>query len=169
MSTLDPYKLKLIFTDATHPIATGSEKRWMDEGDIVSFTNPKERFGNAEFEINSQKFWLIWFSQLYTPLYNGDLNNPQVCSIKIKDGILYAPMNLTFPKFWNMVRGKRFKVHVDSTPCFCVNKSSQKVQILPFNETEKIYKYVHDKLMEGKIDEVRGMLKPTRCYDFEEI
>lgn len=168
MSTLDPYKLKLIFTDAIPPITDGI-KRWMDEGDIVSFTNPKERFGNAEFHINNQDFWLIWFSQLYTPFYSGDLDNPQVCSIKMKDGTLYAPMSLTFPKFWNMVRGKRFKVHVDNTPCFYVNKKSPKVQILPFNEIEKIYKYVHDKLMEGKIDEVRGMLKAARCYDLQEI
>lgn len=166
MSTIDPHQLKLIFTDAITRV--DGIKRWMDEGDIVSFTNPKERFGNAEFKINNQDHWLIWFSQLYTDFYSGDLDNPQICSLTMQDGSLYVPMHLTFPKFWDLVRGKRFKVHVDPKPCFCVDKYSPKVQRLPFNEIDRIYKYVHDKLVEGRIDEVRGMLKPARCYDLEE-
>lgn len=141
----------------------------MDEGDIVSFTDPKQRFDNFEFKINGQEFWLIWFSQLYIKFYSGDLDNPKVCSLTMRDGSLYAPMHLTFPIFWNLVRGKRFKVHVEPDPCFCVNKNSPKVQRLPFNDIDRIYKEVHDKLVEGNIDEVRGMLKPARCYDFVEI
>lgn len=44
MSTIDPHQLKLIFTDAiTH---VDGIKRWKDEGDVVSFTNPIERFDN---------------------------------------------------------------------------------------------------------------------------
>lgn len=166
MPTIDSFKLKQIFRPAVYP---PGKIRWMEEGDIVSFTNPKVHFDNAEFQINNQEHWLIWFSQLYTKFYTGDLDSPNACSLKMKDGTLYAPMYLSFPKFWNIVRGRKFRVHIDPTPCFCVNKKSPKIKTLPFNRIDEIYEYVHNKLVEGKIDEVRGMLKPTSCYDLEEI
>lgn len=170
---IDPYKLELIFSinglngPATPP--PYDVQRWMDEGNIVSFSDPKVYFQNAEFRINGCPNWLIWFSQLYTVFYTGDLDNSSVCSFKLKDGSYVFPSELPFDRFWQAIKGKKFKVSIDPRPCFCVNKESSKVQCLPFNEISKIYEYVHNHILNGDIDAVKGMLKPTRCYDLVEI
>ena len=164
--TIDPQLLKPMFTDAVLP--PSPIQRWMYEGDIVSFTNPR-RFpgGNAEFQINGNPKWLIWFSQLYTVFYNGDLDNGSVCSFKLKDGSYIFPRQLPFEKFWDIIEGKRFKVSVDPTPCFRVNRNEPKVG--RFDTEEDVYRYVHERLLSGDRDSVRKMLKPTSCYDLVEI
>ena len=166
---IDPYKLGLIFSGPAVP-PLGTVQRWMAEGDVVSFSDPRRnRSGNAEFKINGLANWLIWFSQLNTLFYTGDLDNGSVCSFKLKDGSYVFPSELPFDKFWKAIEGKRFKVSIDPTPCFRVNNDSPKVQCLPFNETSKIYEYVHNHILEGGIESVKEMLKPTRCYDLVEI
>ena len=166
---IDPFKLELIFRDAVTP-PQPLQKRWMDEGDIVSFSNPtKNTRDNAEFKINGRADWLIWFSQLYTDFYTGDLDNGSVCSFKLKNGSYVFPSKLPLDRFRNAIEGKKFKVSIDPTPCFCVNKNSPKVQSLPFNDISKIYEYVHNQILKGDIKSVKGMLKPTRCYDLVEI
>ena len=168
---IDSYKLGCIFPiDGPIPIGADPVQRWMDEGDIVSFSDPRRQGRyNAEFKINGCANWLIWFSQLYTLFYTGDLDNGSVCSFKLKDGSYVFPSELPFDKFWKAIEGKRFKVSIDPTPCFRVNNDSPKVQCLPFNETSKIYEYVHNHILEGGIESVKEMLKPTRCYDLVEI
>ena len=168
---IDQYKLGFIFP-IDRPAAPGPccVQLWMDEGDIVSFSDPRRNGrGNAEFKINGCPNWLIWFSQLYTEFYTGDLDNGSVCSFKLKDGSYVFPSELSFDKFWKEIEGKRFKVSIDPKRCFCVNKESSKVQCLPFNEISKIYEYVHNQILKGDIESVEGMLKPTRCYDLVEI
>ena len=113
---IDPYKLGCIFP-IDGPAAPGPcyVQRWMDEGDIVSFSNPKVRFDNAEFKINGCANWLIWFSQLYTKFYTGDLDNGSVCSFKLKDGSYVFPSEMLFDKFWNVIEGKRLGCSVRCT------------------------------------------------------
>ena len=143
---IDPNKLGLIFNiDGPAAPDPSYVQRWMDEGDIVSFSDPRSQgLYNAEFKINGCANWLIWFSQLYTLFYTGDLDNGSVCSFKLKDGSYVFPSELSFDKFWKEIEGKRFKVSIDPKRCFCVNKESSKVQCLPFNEISKIYEYVHN-------------------------
>ena len=171
---IDPNKLRLIFPiDGIDGPATPSPiyvQRWLDEGAIVSFSDPKKNTrDNAEFKINGRADWLIWFSQLYTPFYTGDLDNGCVCSFKLKDGSYVFPSELPFDRFWKAIEGKKFKVSIDPSPCFCVNKESPKVKCLPFNEITKIYEYVHNHILNGDIESVKGMLKSARCYDLVEI
>lgn len=169
---VDSNTLALIFTPAVSPPPPlDGTKRWMDEGDIVSFSPYRSSFGseNTEFQINGRHDWLIWFSQLSIPLYNGNLQNPQICSFKLKDGTYIFPYNLECGNFYSVIKNRKFRVSIDHTPCFCVNKQSPKVQRLPFNEIEKIYEYVHKKISDGDMEAVRGMLKPARCYDLVEV
>lgn len=170
-NVIDSLKLELIFREAvTPPPPPGNIKRWMDEGDIVSFSVYRKcGRDNAEFKINGRADWLIWFSQLYTVFYSGDLKNGSICSFKLKDGSYVFPNALLLDEFLEAIKGKRFKVSIDPTSCFCVNKNSPKVRCLPFNKFNEIYEYVHNHILEGDIESVKGMLKPTRCYDLVEI
>lgn len=166
--TIDPYKLELIFR-IYNPPYSDNVKRWMDEGDIVSFSFNKSRGENVEFKINGRNDWLIWFSQLYTQFYSGDLENPQICSFKLRNGNYVFPHELPYNRFWDAIKGRRFKVTIDPKPCFCVNKQSKKFQALPFETINEVYKHVHEKILAGDIDSVETVLRPARCYDLVEV
>ena len=141
----------------------------MSEGDVVSFTDCQMHLYNAEFFINNNKNWRIWFSQLNMFLYNGTFdgsqNGLQVCTFKLKSGNYITPYNMEYADFWEKIKGKRFKV-VDVTPCYKPNPNNSEVRIMTIAQ---VYQKVHNALINGNGESVRGMLKPQKCYDLEEI
>ncbi|MBD5244482.1 MAG: hypothetical protein HDS57_03315 [Barnesiella sp.] len=147
---------------------TGREQHWLNIGDVISFTSYRPTFDNAEFQINNCRNWTIWFSQLNTPLYNGELNDNldglQVCSIRLKTGLQF-PFRLNHSKFWDMVRNKRFKVE-GVFPCYWPNKENNEVKRMTIIG---VYEKVHKAIINGNGSLVRDMLKPTSCYDLIEI
>lgn len=149
---------------------TGREQHWLNIGDVISFTAYRPTFHNAEFQINNSPNWTIWFSQLDTPLYNGELNDNLdgilVCSIQPKTGRPFFPALGDHPKFWDFVRNKRFKV-IGALPCYWPNKENDDVKRM--GSVIDVYKKVHEAIISGNSYLVRDMLKPSRCYNLLEI
>ena len=147
----------------------GREQHWLNIGDVISFTSYRPTFDNAEFQINNCRNWTIWFSQLNTPLYNGELNDNldglQVCSIQLKAGFQF-PCRLSPSEFWHIVKGKRFKV-VGALPCYRPNEENNEVRRM--GPLIDVYEKVHKAIINGNGNTVKDMLKPARCYDLIEI
>ena len=160
-------ELKYIF-GLNGPVISGSHQRWLNVGDEISFTLLQTTFDNAEFRINNCSGWTIWFSQLNTPLYNGefkgDLDGLQFCSIQLRTGLQF-PCRLKHWEFWDIVKGKRFKV-VGALPCYWPNKENYDVKRMTIIG---VYEKVHKAIINGNGNSVRDMLKPARCYDLIEI
>lgn len=154
---------------SNRPAVSGLAQRWLDEGNVISFTSCQMYFKNAEFQINESKNWTIWFSQLDMPLYNGeydkDLNGLKVSSFLLKNGNYLFPVRSNPSEFWNTVKGKRFKV-ISATQCYGPNKENPQVKTMTIGE---VYERVHKAILEGRGNSVKDMLKPQKCYDFVEI
>lgn len=169
-TTISDLTLYMLF-GSNGPAVTpyGSVQRWLDEGNIISFTSCQMHLDNAEFQINDSKNWAIWFSQLNTPLYKGefdsDFNGLQVCSFLFKNGRYLYPVRSNPTEFWNAVRGKRFKVN-SVIPCYGPNKENPEVRILSIGQ---VYEKVHNSILGGRGNYIKNMLKPQKCYDFIEI
>ena len=160
--TVDSYTLSSLFKNwgPNDPI-----QRWLDEGTIVIFKPYRVGFENTEFTINNRDNWRIWYSQLNEPLYNGDLDNLQVCSFKMKSGDYIFPAQITHDKFWKIVKDKRFRV-AHALPCYRPNPENAEVRIMTFGQ---VYEKVHKAILNGNGESVKDMLKPQSCYDLEEI
>lgn len=160
------YNLGITARQALHTV--DGIQYWLDDGDIASFSLIKRTFDNGLFEINNQNYWRLWWSQISMPMYNG---NPDgffsVSWISFRDGRQKAIPLIELDDFVNQVRGRRFKVTVHSDICLVPNRNNIKVQQL--YTCGKIYEHVHTRLMSGKFEEVKGMLKIQRRYTFTEI
>ena len=147
----------------------GAVQRWFDEGDIIAFTACEMHLNNAEFQINNSSNWIIWFSQLDTPLYNGSYNRNlegiQVCSFHLKNGDFLVPIKSNPSDFWNAVKGKRFRVN-KVYQCYAPNNDNSEVRRMTILQ---VYDKVHNTILEGKGIYIKNMLKPQKCYDFEEV
>ena len=161
-------ELKTIFGINT-PAVTGLARRWFEVDEIISFTSCCPSYNNAEFQINNDPKWTIWFSQLNTPLYNGEfkgeLDGLQFCSIQLKAGFQF-PCRLSPSEFWHIVKGKRFKV-VGALPCYRPNEENNEVRRM--GPPIDVYEKVHKAIINGNGNTVKDMLKPARCYDLIEI
>ena len=165
---IDSLTLKSLFW-GNAPAVSPEILRGLYEGDIVTFTPYKVCFDNTEFLINNSQKWRIWFSQLNTPLYNGSydggLDGLQICTFKMKSGDLILPCGINHNEFWNMVKGKRFRV-VKVTPCYKPNRDNSDVRRMTLGQ---VYERVHKAILNGNGSLVKTMLVPHGCYDFEEI
>ena len=162
-SNIESDRLKSLFIQAVPPPSL----RWLNVGEVVTLKTLKTTFSNVEFQINQNPNWTIWFSQLNTILYNGDLDNLQVTAFKMKDGSIVFPCQLgnNPTAFVNLINGKKFRVDSVSQ-CFWPNKQHPKVRVMAIVD---VYKEVHNALLNGKDYSVRGMLTSQNCYDFVEI
>ena len=143
-------------------------KYWLELGEVITFTSCRQTFDNAEFQINNSPYWTIWFSQLSGLFYNGDFDGTldllQGCSIQMKNSF-QIPSRMSSSEFWNVVKGKRFKV-VGVTHCYKPNKYNNEVKRMSIFD---VYKKVHNALVNGRGYEVRDLLMPAKCYDLIEI
>ncbi|MBD5300954.1 MAG: hypothetical protein HDS17_05740 [Bacteroides sp.] len=145
----------------------GEEMRWLDDGQIITFTNPRFTFDNVEFTINNRSVQKIWLSQLCRPLYSGDVTNLQISTIKLKNGQYKFPYKFNPNSFWALVKGRKFKVHLNPKRVYQPNKRHEVVkQLVTY---EKIYNYVQEHILKGEYSLIKDVLIPDRAYDLEEI
>lgn len=143
-------------------IRNSNEKRWLEDGEIIEFTDVRFTEHNAEFEINHNQDFMIWFSQLDDIYVNPLPEN-------LDDFVILSQTWQSFHddpmKFWNYVKGKKFRVKVDVKHFCIINRNHKIVEELIF--MDKLLKYYFDNYSAGKYEAIKGMLKKVRCYSFE--
>lgn len=153
-------------------------KRWFDDKEIIEFTDMSQSTNhNAEFTINNDSYFKIWFSQLEGIFFTAE-NDDQVgiSSLKLKN--IEKPIkiiSLTPQKFYQYVKNKKFRVSVESICKIKIDTYSEK--FLKFIDPQKndfdIYKdawnFYFKALKEKRYDDIKGLTKAAKMYNFEEI
>lgn len=162
-----------LFKERKHP--TDDVRRWFNDGEEIEFTGIKLNYSNAEFTINRDPNFKIWFSQLwgYSLLME---------DFKIDADSLYVPylllkgnsspvdiQSLDVDGFWNKVRGRRFKVTVPDDGVYVyINLKTEKLEGTPWGEIlDKALDLVRKK--DYKTISDLDLLHARPFYNFEEI
>lgn len=150
------------------------ERRWLNDGEIISFTLSKRNINNAEFCINDDNSILIWFSQLASVFLQ--INKMELVSgtIRLKNGTSKFIVDYNVNSFIEEVKNKKFKVTVNSD-----GNVARFVNAPSITSYESLEYYVNDinrerdcilnLLQEGKIEKAADKLQPTNEYDLEEV
>jgi len=147
--------------------------RWLNNNEIIEFTNPKFTSRNIEFEINNNPNHKIWLSQLQGLFINE--NEKGVIyygSIYLRDNNELITRSLTSDKFWDIVKDKRFQVSIDDGAHLLIDERNELVRtqlILNNNDIFKLINYIFEKLETKEYNLIKGMTREGTCYDLREI
>lgn len=147
--------------------------RWLENGEIVEFTNPNYSGKNVEFEINNHQNHKIWLSQLQGVFINHK-NRDEIYSgvIKLKDGTEKIMLTLSSIDFYQIVKGRKFKVSVDENAIYMIDKKDERViSLLKAHHGDyfQVVEYIFKKLDTEEYDLIDGMTKLGRCCDLTEV
>lgn len=155
--------------------------RWINDGQTISFDNPKFYSTNAEFQINGRNWQNIWFSQIHSYGVLDDLQTPILDEIvfkgqpacRIKDKYISART------FWDDVKDKKFKVEIigggfslnlkNDLVNSLITDAIAKRKALPGKADKVVFDYIRQAVSNGKTDSVKGTLKNKTAYRFIEI
>ena len=141
--------------------------RYMEDGEIIEFTSPHPTMQNIRFNINNDKSREIWLSQLQGVFI--DLHSPNKLfegEIIFKDGERKGLSDFNNNTFCDAVKGKRFRVEID-TNCFLrIDDKNEKVRGKSYFE---VCDYIFMKLDEKDYQSLKGMTKQAACYSLIEV
>ena len=143
-------------------------KRWMDDGDVVEFTSPDFTASNAEFRINGLSNQRIWFSQLDGLFVDGETERMRSGIVRLQNGIQKNIWGLQPKLFWDLAKGRKFKVHVDDDFNIKLNMKNHKVNSLLQNG-QNPFTYIYEQLRAKNYSQIEGMTNEARCYTLEEV
>lgn len=147
--------------------------RCLENDEIIEFTNPKYSGENVEFEINNNQNHKIWLSQLQGVFINHK-NRDEIYGgvIKLKDSTEKLMLTLSSQGFYELVKGRKFKVSLDQNAIYMIDKKDERVISLLKKHNgnySRVVDYIFEKLDTEEYDLIEGMTKLGRCYDLTEI
>lgn len=144
--------------------------RYLNDGDIVRFTKCERTYANAEFEINDNTKWKIWFSQLNQIYLFSDLREGfKVPIIYCSEfGAKFIP-DLKVDEFCALVKGKEFKVNVDNDTFGAINDRSSVWHKLSDNTYGTAYQFIIDCIENYNLDDLGDLVKVTKLYNLIEV
>lgn len=147
-----------------------TNRRWLDNGEIIEFTSINQTtWDNAEFEINNDSNHKIWLSQLKGAYLNPE--NLDVCcwpDITLKNGQeVLLDYNIDYRKFWNVVKGKKFRIEIE--PSFPVKIDNRNEQVRKLKNVPATINYIIGNLEKQNYEAVKGMTKKATLYSFIEV
>lgn len=155
--------------------------RWLEDGQTISFSDPKFYSTNAEFLINGHKWQSIWFSQIHSYGVLDDLHTPLLDEIVFKGQpvCLIRKKYISPRTFWDDVKDKKFKVEIINSG-FSLNFYNDLVNSLitdaitkgkarPGEAEQIVFDYIRQAVNRGKADSVKGTLKIKNTYRLIEI
>ena len=145
----------------------GNICRYLNEGDVIEFTDVKFTFANAEFGINRDVNHKIWFSQLNSVYLHPHTTECAAGALTLKDGRELSLYNMRSAAFWSLVKGKKFRVLIANDYPIAIDRKNVKVQEL--KTLPRITDYIFTNLNNENFSAVEGMTKPATLYSFEEI
>lgn len=148
------------------------EKRFFIAGEIVSFTGFSRTKNNAIFEINNDSNWHIWFSQLNMYFLDDNLSTEfHDGTITFHDGTVKEIPDLNPDEFYELVKGKRFRVEIDSSVFGAFNIKSTVWDELSDRYYSTAHRFVVKCIESEDYGKLRDLVKGsnTKCYDFIEV
>ena len=180
----DVFKSKIYETSISDKPAVkiiDGNMRWIDEGQVISFDEPKFYSTNAEFLISGRKWQSIWFSQIHSYGVLEDLQTPLLDEIVFKGQPVcrIRERYISSRTFWDDVKDKRFKVEIINGG-YSLNLKNNLVNSIitdaiamgnaqPGKADQIVFDYIRQAVNDGKTDSVMGMIKEKKAYRFIEI
>jgi hypothetical protein len=159
-----------IYLSSLHA-AIGSDKCYLDQGQIVEFTRPVFTSANAKFYINNSENEYIWFSQLdRIVLQINDLGEYEGIALPLfpVNGEYKKIFDFSPDNFWDEVRGKKYKV-ITATQSVVLNVRGKTIKERGFRKLSEALEYVIKCLAESRIEDLGDLLRFANVYGFERI
>ena len=141
----------------------GNVVRWLEDGQIIRFTNVRFTEKNAEFTINENENHKMWFSQ-----FDDIFLNPFPSSKE--DLAICSPVWQRFHEdpwsFWEYVKGKTFKVSIVEKYCCIINFKSPNCPQTTYRDAMEYYL---NNFLKNNYQAIDGILKQARCYNLVEL
>lgn len=148
----------------------GGVKRYFQDGDIVCFTDCTLFSDNALFGINDNPQWEIWFSQLNKIFIDDNIEDIRCSLIELLDGNCIGIFELDMSEFYDIVRGKKFQVSIDSHVFGAVNRESNVWENFSGNTIMDCLKFVQKCIENDRIMEIRDLVeRKFKLYNLLEI
>jgi len=149
-------------------IYTGDGKvlRFMSDDSIVEFKVESAYSTNAEFTMNGDRNWKIWFSQL-DPVYIREEDLKLEGGRITVDGNTKLIATISVDDFINMVRGRKFKVSFHPDRLAMDFRKNEKCR--RFSNAGEVQSHIEKALNEERYDDVKGILKVMPMYDLVEV
>lgn len=146
----------------------GSKTYWLNHGEIIEFTNFVFYSQNVKFEINHDEYREIWLSQFTDFFLTDDLE--VFSSIIVFKGEEGKPIrNYDMNELCELLRNKKFQVHLDTRGKYVFNKKSDVWDTVPLKTYPNAYEYVKKCVDNNRIGEIGTLLKISNCYHLCEI
>lgn len=140
------------------------EKRWLDDGSIITLSENKRTSSNVEFMVNDDPKHLVWYSQLSKVFLQLELLETCSGAITFKNGEKKLVNEYAAWDFIDVVKGKKFRVSVN--PDGDVAVPSDKQYRGTWGELTNLVKKHLDN---DDIDAAADLLKPDTEYELTEV
>jgi hypothetical protein len=158
--------IHVAFNQPISRMENNGEYYFLNDGDIIEFTDIYSYSTNSKYEINNNPSHKIWFSQLSQFFINSEVQLGWA-TIKIsgKEKGIYEFDDISF---YNTVKGKRFMVRAEG-PFYIVNNGSETKVNEGLYTYSDILAFIKRCINDNKIDKIGDLLKKAKLYDLIEI
>lgn len=168
--------------------------RWINDEEIIRFTKINQSYQyNAEYEINDNPIWLIWFSQLSECFFEADFHvdkNQHIALeytgggtiplafpmglyspiVVFKDGSIKIIRNTYDPRsFFNSVKDKTFRVDIPTDYKYSFNRKGKTWKEKNFRSIYDAQQFVERCINNDRIEDIGDLVKESRAYALTEI
>ena len=155
-------------------------QRFLEDGELISFTDCVFTAKNAEFKINNRPERLIWFSQLDRIYIDDNISTFLMPEIEFSNGDKFAFFFFTPQKFFEFVKGKKFEVSICRNVFGAINLKSEvryrilgdkkiKSDIDVQNHLDDIVQFVRRCIENDDYDQLGDLIKKSPAYELKEV
>lgn len=151
-------------------VKQSSIDRYLDDSQVVEFTNPIFTSANVEFSINNNENQKIWFSQLDVVIVhisdNGELFGFELPLFPVNGGKKEL-LKMDAYEFAKTVKNKKYRVN--SFQSIILNRKSETARQKCFTNLGQYAKYVEECIQNDRIGDLGDIIKYANTYSFVEI
>lgn len=151
-------------------VKQSSIDRYLDNGQVVEFTNPIFTSANVEFSINNNENQKIWFSQFDVVIVRisdkGELLGFELPLFPVNGGKKQL-LKMDAYEFAQTVKNKKYRVNTAQS--IILNRKSETARQKCFTNLGEYAKYVEECIQNDKIEDLGDIIKIANTYFFEEI
>lgn len=146
----------------------GEEKYYMNNGDIIQFTDCVNFAKNSVYEINNDSHWKIWYSQMANFFFTDDFV-PMITLINFSNGESYEFRDLDSAELYNRCKGRKFRVKVIADCKYVFNDQSKTMDEKELYSYLERYNYIVSCIEENRIKDIGDLLKTANAYSLQEV
>ena len=158
----------VVFHRPIDRISNNHERFFLNDGEIIEFTDREPHLANTKFTLNNNSRMSIWFSQLSQLFITQDLSMICLATILFINGTHQKISDFDSHTFGDAVQGRKFRVHKDG-PFYILNPYSIILPNKNFSSDQECIDYIRDCVNNNKIEEIGDMLKTAYGYDLIEV